>query len=288
MKKLMSSLLALAILNLMFVSCEQQEKDNPPELPPYESMFTDFSQFKVNEANKSVPVTDLKSTEEGTMINYGFSALEVGFFNIVLGVTLVIPVASFAAAFNHKPVFLGDATWQWSYDVSGFAKTYKARLVGQVRSDDILWEMYLAVEGIGGHPEFLWFHGTSDLDGHGGQWILNHSYEFQEPVLQIDWKSDGVEVGEIKYTYVRALNNNREVEKGNGNYVEVGKLAGDLDAYYNIHIYNSNYDDFIDVNIEWSTTEYNGHVMCPEFFNDMEDPQWHCWDSYGYDVVCEN
>lgn len=285
MKKLLSSLLAIAVLNLMFVSCENQEKDTPPELPPYESMFTDFSQFKVNEANESVQVSNLKSTEAETMINYGFSALEVGFFNIVLAVTLAVPVASFAASFQHKPVFMGDATWQWSYDVTGFAKTYRARLVGQIRSEDILWEMYLAVDGIGGHPEFLWFKGTSDLDGHGGQWTLNHSYQFQEPVLQIDWESDGNEVGEIKYTYVRELNNNREVELGKGNYVEAGKLIGDLDAYYNIHIYNNDQQDFIDVNIEWSTTEYNGRVKCPEFFQTSE---WNCWDSYGYDVVCEN
>ena len=113
--------------------------------------------------------------------------------------------------------------------------------------------MYLAVDGIGGFPEFLWFYGTSDLDGHGGQWTLNHSYEFQE--------------------------------KGNGNYVEAGKLIGDLDAFYNIHIYNNDQQDFIDVNIEWSTTEYNGRVKCPEFFQTSE---WNCWDGYGYDVVCEN
>ena len=185
MKKLLSSLLVIAVLNLMFVSCEQQEKDTPPEIPPYESMFTDFSQFKVIEENKSVPVSMMKSTEEGSMLNYGFSALEVGFFNIVLAVTLAVPVASFAASFQNEPVFMGDATWQWSYDVTAFAKTYKARLVGQIRSEDILWEMYLAVEGIGGHPEFLWFEGTSDLDGHGGQWKLNHSYQFQEQVLQL-------------------------------------------------------------------------------------------------------
>lgn len=285
MKKLISSLLALAVLNLMFVSCEQQDKDTPPEIPPYESMFTDFSQFKVNEANQSIPVSFAKSTEEGSMVNYGFSALEVGFFNIVIGLTLVVPVAAFAASFKNEPVYLGDATWQWSYDVEGFAKTHKARLVGQIRSEDILWEMYIAVEGIGGHPEFLWFNGTSDLDGHGGQWTLNHSYQFQEPVLQIDWESDGSDVGEIKYTYVREKNNQGEVEKGKGNYVQAGKLVGDLDAYYDIHIYNETQEDFIDVNIEWSTTEYNGRVMCPEFFKDSD---WHCWDGYGYDVACEN
>lgn len=285
MKKLLSVLLTIAVINLMFVSCEIQEKDNPPEIPPYESMFTDFSQFKVNEEGEAIYVSNTKSTEEGTKLNYGFSALEVGFFNIVLVATLAVPVASFAASFNNQPEFLGDATWQWSYDVTGFAKTYKARLVGQIRSSDVLWQMYLAVEGVNGHPEFLWFHGTSDLDGNGGQWILNHSYQHQDAVLQIDWERDGDEVGEIKYTYVRELDNNGEVDKGNGNYIEAGKIIGVLDAFYNIHIYNNEQQDFIDVNIEWSTSEYNGRVMCPEFF---KDPEWHCWDSFGYDIECEN
>ncbi len=286
MKKLLSGLLIVAVINLLFVSCEQQDNDNPPEIPPYESMFTDFSEFTVKEASKAAQVSSLKSTEEETMINYGFSALEVGFFNIVLGITLAVPVASFKASFAHKPTFLGDATWQWTYDVTGFAKTYTARLVGQVRSEDILWQMHLSVEGIGGHPEFLWFQGTSDLDGHGGQWTLNHSYQFQEPVLQIDWESDGEKVGDIRYTYVRERNNAGEIEKGNGNYIEAGLVTGDLDAYYDIHMYNEGQQDFIDVNIEWSTAEYNGRVKCPELFKDAGE--WHCWDSYGYDVVCEN
>jgi hypothetical protein len=285
MKKFLSGLLATAVMNLLFLSCELQEKDTPPEMPPYESMFTDFSQFGENQASKSISVVAEKSAEEESMINYGFSAIEVGFFSALLGVTMAVPVASFAASFNHQPEYKGDATWEWSYDVAGFAKTYKARLVGQVRNEDILWQMYIAVEGIGGHPEFLWFKGTSDLSGEGGQWLLNHSYQFQEPVLQIDWKRSGEEVGEITYTYKRELNNSRETDNGYGNYIRAGKMAGDLDAHYDIHIFSIEQQDFVDVNIEWSTAAFNGRVMCSEFFNDSE---WHCWDSFGYDVVCEN
>ena len=53
--------------------------------------------------------------------------------------------------------------------------TYTARLTGQIRTSDVAWKMYITKEGTGGFPEFVWFEGTSKLDGTGGQWILNQS-----------------------------------------------------------------------------------------------------------------
>ena len=138
MKHAISFLLTLAILNIMLVSCERQEK-TPPELPPYESMAIDFSKFLQNEKGAD----GLKSAYDNTTVNYGFAALNVGFFNLILTVTLAVPVAAFYHSFSVEPVFLGDATWQWSCDYRALSATYHARLTGQVRDEDIKWEMYI-------------------------------------------------------------------------------------------------------------------------------------------------
>jgi hypothetical protein len=284
MKKLLSSLIAIAVLNLLFVSCEQQEKDTPPELPPLESMVIDFDDF--TESDSKTAINDFKSASEGTTKNFEFAAGQVGFWNTILTITLAVPVASFYSSFGQKPVFLGDATWQWSYTVDGFASSYTARLTGQIRDENIKWEMFISKKGVGAFDEFKWYEGTSDLDGNGGQWMLYHSHEFPEELLQIDWKKTGTEVGEITYTIVRELNDNREPEVFNGSYLEAGKLEGDLDAYYNIHYYEVwVVKDFVDVFIEWSTSEYNGHVKAQHKFG---DDLWHCWNSNGDDVACEN
>ena len=76
-------------------------------------------------------------------------------------------------------------------------------LLGTLEADQVKWEMYITKTGIEPFDEFLWFEGTSKIDGKSGQWILYHSAAFPEKTVQIDWKKEAEEVGEIKYTYVR-------------------------------------------------------------------------------------
>jgi len=275
MKKLFSFLMVIAFINLMLTSCNLQQKD-PPVIPPYESMVIDFSQF-----SDDAKAADLegKSADE-TAWNFLWAGTNVFVFNVILTVTLFVPVATFATAVHQtNPVFLGDATWQWSFTVDGFGGAYSARLTGQVLAEEAYWEMYVSKTGIGAFPEFMWYSGTSELDGTGGQWVLNHSNVYQEPLLQIDWESDGEEVGEVQYTIVRELNNNRQPEPAYGSYILAGRTTDELDAFYNIYLAETPKYVFI----EWSTETYNGRIMDEVYFGDSE---WHCWDTNGYDVVC--
>jgi hypothetical protein len=242
-------------------------------------MAIDFSKFSTKSA---------ATTEGETKHNIIAAGLTVLFWNVTLTVTLVVPVAAFYQSFQHEAEFLGDATWQWKYDGTGMANTYKARLVGKIRSDDIKWEMYLAKEGIGAHEEFLWFEGTSNLDGNGGQWTLYHSYAVQEAVLQIDWEKTGDEVGNIKYTYIRESSNGDSKQLTSGSYLTYGLTDAELDAFYEIEYNQRDRDttDMLNVDIEWSTTEYNGRIKAPHYIQ-FQDDLWHCWDSLGYDVDCE-
>jgi len=140
------------------------------------------------------------------------------------------------------------------------------------------------VEGVGGFGEFLWFEGTCDPEGDSGQWILNHSSQFPEPMLEIDWTRDSEKIGNIKYTYIRELDNDRVSEPFKNSYIEYGLTSNTLDAFYNVHFYESVVlKTFVDVNIEWSTTVYNGRVKA---FHHYYDNEWHCWDGNGNDTSC--
>ena len=272
MKKLFSLSLIIILCAGFLTSCKK-DKGDPPSLPPLESMTIDFTNF-----------ASLKKS--GEMINFGkgtetsnweFAATAAGVWKLLITTTLAIPVTSFKLAIDQDPTFLETKTWQWSYTVSVAAVTYKARLTGQIGSSDVTWKMYISKDATGGasFAEFVWFEGTSKLDGTGGQWILNQSSSSPDPMLQIDWTKTGTSVGSIKYTYVRSA------DAFNASYIEYGLTTSTLNAFYNIHYYNGT--KFSDVNVEWNTTTKNGRVKSLDYLGDSD---WHCWDSNKINVTC--
>jgi hypothetical protein len=195
-------------------------------------------------------------------------------WKLIINTTLAVPVASFKLAVNQVPVYLDVKTWQWSYNVSVASVTYKARLTGLIRSSDVQWKMYITKEGTGGFAEFVWFEGTSRLDGKGGQWILNQSSQSPGALLQIDWTKTGTTIGSVKYTYLKN-------DSFKTSYIEYGLTSSTLNAYYTIHYYNSL--KFSDVNVEWNTTTKNGRVKCLDYLGDLN---WYCWDANKINITC--
>jgi hypothetical protein len=272
MKKILSLWLIIILSSVFFAGCKKDNGD-PPALPPQESMTIDFSNFDFQKKSDAV-VSGQKGTENS---NWEFSAGVAGVWKLIIGTTLIVPVTSFKLATDQVPVFLSDKTWQWSYSLTVATVTYKARLTGQIMSNDVAWKMYISKEGANSFPEFIWFEGTSKLDGTGGQWILNQSSVSPTPILQIDWTKTGSSLGTIKYTYVKTS------DPFKTSYIEYGLTVGSLDAYYTIHYYNSNTLKFSDVNVEWNTITHNGRVKCLDY---LGDTNWHCWDANKVNVTC--
>ncbi|NJO89752.1 MAG: hypothetical protein HC831_12985 [Chloroflexia bacterium] len=278
MKKFLKGLLVIAFLSFIATSCEKKEDvETAPVLPPYESMKVDFGKM----ANGKKSVTDINSS-----VNFAAAGITVGVWNVMLTLTLAVPVGAFAHSFSTEPVYLGDLKWQWSYDVNVFGGKYNARLTGTIRTNDVKWEMYIAREGINSFPEFLWFEGTSDLDGNSGQWVLYHSYEVQEAVLQIDWQKEADQIGDVKYTYIRETDNGSQDQLANGSYLNYGLQDATFNAFYTIHSVtraNLATEGFKDIFIEWSTTTYDGRIKSELYYGDTD---WHCWDTEGLDIIC--
>jgi hypothetical protein len=233
-------------------------------------MTIDFSNFATLKKSSDL-LFDQKGTENS---NWEFAATVAGVWKLIITTTLAIPVTSFKLAVDQDPVFLEEKTWQWSYNVSVASVTYKARLTGQLGASDVIWKMYITREDAGGFPEFLWFEGTSKLDGTGGQWILYNSSQSPEAMLQIDWTKTGISIGTVKYSYVKN-------DSFKNSYIEYGLTTSTLNAYYTIHYYNSL--KFSDVNVEWNTTTKNGRVKSSEY---MVGNIWYCWNEQKINITC--
>jgi len=268
MKKVLTLLLLAVFMATLLTGCKKKKGD-PPVMPPEESFVIDFSNF---EAGKSADFSSFNKGVENS--NWEFSVLVTGYFRILTAVTLIVPIAAFDVAVDQTPVWLEEKTWQWSYSVTVASVTYKARLVGLIQTSDVLWKMYITKEGTGGFAEFLWFEGTSEIDGTGGSWTLNESSTVQQPLLKVDWTKTGTSVSSIKYTY-------QKTGSFKNSYIEYGKTTGTYDSFYNINYYNGT--AFADMDVEWSSTGLNGRVMCPLWFGDSS---WHCWNSNLANIVC--
>ncbi len=128
-------------------------------LPPSESMIIDFSNFTANKKS-----ADLKGTETSA---WEFAAAVSGVWSSLITKNLEIPITAYRFAKDYEPLYLGDSTWQWNYNFTVNTSSYKARLIGKTRTNDVYWEMYITQEGTGGFADFLWFKGTSGTDGIG-------------------------------------------------------------------------------------------------------------------------
>ncbi len=267
-------------------SCENSDDGtdtaNTLALPLYESMVIDFGDFADN--SNSGKSTALVYDSKAPNGNWFFSGVVVGVWNSALFTTLAVPVASFKSAFAHSPENLGENNWQWTYSVDGFTSEYTARLTGEVTGEEVLWKMYITKAGIGAFEEFLWFYGSSAMDGNSGYWILNESAERPDAMLRIDWERANEEIGNIRYTWVRELNEQENDDMFKDSYLEYGLQDGNLDAYFDAHAYDSNRQAFSDVRIEWSRETFIGRVRAADYFGNEE---WHCWDMNGDDILCE-
>ena len=272
MKPLFLFFLALFIL----ASCEKDPTDkNAPEIPPVETMFMDFGEM-----------ANMNKSAEFVKTNWIYSATTVTAWNSITWSALAIPVAAFKSAVNQKPEVIDNVTWtwQWQYTVEGFNNEYTARLVGTLETaNTVKWEMYISKSGDSPFEDFLWFEGTSETNVKSGQWILYHSPEYPEKVIEVDWIKEGQEVGEITYSYVRKLNDLRVEDKFYGSTLTFGLQESVFDAYMHLHAYDFESEQFEDTEIEWSRSDYSGRIKAEQFFQDTD---WHCWDAEGNNADC--
>lgn len=280
MKKLF--FLAALFLAVSFMqSCKKEAVENPddlvaPTLPPQETFIMPFTGYEdVDTTGFTNPQSELE--ERGgptTFRNWFYAGSNVFVWNVVLGVSMAVPVASFREAFNHTPTYDGNGAFIWSYDYTLAGATYIAALSGRFvnNNQDVEWVMNISK--VGGFTNVEWYRGVVARDHSGGSWTLNHRPENPEPLITIDYDKN-VTSGEFSIRYTNIIPDNPD----NGDYIIYSTEAGDE--------FNRSYDmfrgddDFLE--IEWKAPTNEGRVRNPKQYGDND---WHCWNTDLQDIDC--
>lgn len=271
MKKyqLSGKLLALALIisiGILNSSCDKENKDEKPDLPPVESLVMDFSDFDTNPAQNKGIVT--------TYDNFVYSFLTVSFWSSISGGSIALPVAAYSYMLDKEGEYTGDNTWQWEYQFTYEQSSITATLTAE-RIDNEQFSMEMVIKGPN-TPEsgFKWFDGVVRYDHTAASWNV-YVYEDGSSVklLEVSWTKDyEAETSSLTYTYVYPGQNET------GSYITLGKDPSlDYNAWYTISLSSGM------VEIQWDSETKAGRVKSENHF---EDTNWHCWNGELQDITC--
>lgn len=238
------------------------QTDTPaPTLPDASTFIMNFSDFEDADTNKA-------------FTNWFHAATNVVFWNTVITVNTIVPVAAFYKSFQHSAEFQGNATWLWEYSVPVNNDTYQAKLYGKILSaDEVQWDMYISKNG--GFSDFKWYSGIVKTDNTHAQWTLYKSAINPTEFIGIEYnKNLSNNLESIQFTNIIPG------DAGNGGYIEYRTQSDDA--------YDQNYDIFRieddrHILINWSKTTKEGRVKDEVKF---QDDEWHCWDEMLEDGKC--
>jgi hypothetical protein len=250
-------------LTLLMAGCKKETEESipdQPDLPPENAFVQDMGGFG-NSAQRS----------EG---NYNFAALNVGVWNTILYVNLAIPVAAWYKVREVEPVWDKNiSAWKWTKEYNNNSGNYTAQLHGWIQSGEVQWRMYITKQGE--YNDFLWYRGTSKLDGTSGSWRLFRDPVIDQPYIDITWNNE-LDSDHDDIKYVNSIPN----DAGNGSYIQYGRIdTTGLDIFYDIYLKADNRL----IEIDYSDATTAGSVRDNVFFG---DENWHCWNELHQDTTC--
>jgi hypothetical protein len=265
-KKSIPFALVLALM-ISVISCNKDKVDDSPELPPWESLFIDFSDFadEPNQLKAIIPTYD----------NFLTAFMNIAFWNSFTSVTMALPSAAYLNILmsSGNPEYLGENSWQWTNEFEYQQVTYVAILTTKrITNEAFSMEMKIAFAALPDQGK-VWFDGVCRYDHTYAEWNLYRSETTQVKVVEVEWSRD-FETGikSAKYTYV---------EPGsaeNGSYILYGTSPGAAyDAYYTISVASGI------KNIEWFRETGAGRIKDPEKWG---NDSWHCWNDLLQDIEC--
>jgi len=205
------------LISFIFFSCSNDDPNSPadqsPDIPPQSTFIMDFKSFP--DTTSPLLLGKILSPDTLQRTNWKCAAFHVGFWNTILTITLAVPVAAFAEAFNHQPVQQPDGSWLWSYDVTLGGIVHTAKLFGTSVTNGVEWRMLLTKQGF--YEDFEWYTGFSNLPLTEGSWTLNKDPNEPVPFIYISWHRDPQQsTADIKY------NNIIPQHPANGSYIFYG------------------------------------------------------------------
>lgn len=259
-------LVMLITVMLLNTSCDKENPDEKPELPPVESLVMDFSAFD------SRP--DQQKGIIATYNNFVYSYLNVVFWSSLSSGSIALPVAAYNQLLGQDADYLGDNIWQWKYSFTWHESEYTATLTAErLNNEEFSMEMLIALS-TATEAGFKWFEGIVRYDHTAATWdVYKYSDMAAVKMLEVDWTKDyEAETSSLTYVYVEP---GREQT---GSSITMGKDPSlDYNAWYTITLAAET------IEIQWDTETKAGRVRNQNHF---EDNNWHCWNSDLMDIDC--
>ncbi len=249
---------AMVSLMISFSACDNEPIDERPDLPPIESMMMDFSDFEGQPGGAKA--------SEITYGNFTHSYFSVLYWNVISTVTMTLPVAAYGHALQQEAEYVGDQTWEWSFDFKYDGVDYSAVLTGaRISNEKFSAEMKIGLALMPGQG-IKWFDGEIRYDHTHAIWNLYK--EGTVKVLEAEWhKNFETEAGDLKYTYMEPE------QEETGSFIMFKHVPQEVyDASYTISLAAGTTE------IEWNITSKEGHVKDQVKFGDTN---WHCWNSHA-------
>ena len=256
----------LMIMILMLVSCGKDLVPPVPTIAPESSLSMNYSDFN-----------NLKSANL-LLENWGYSFTNVSFFSTMSTSYISIPALAYGYVITQTPTYIGDMTWQWSYNFSAAGVEYSATLNGTTdkKGSNTSWEMYISSStAMNEVNDFLWFEGTTK-DSLSANWTIYTNPSSPEKVIASEWeRNQSTNESSLKYIYYN------DDDKNNNSTITYTQLSNtEFDRTYDIYL--SSID--AEINIEWSSEFHNGRVQSQNHYKDKE---WHCWNELFIDASCD-
>ncbi len=264
--RLVSISMALIVL-VFFISCDSEPVEERMDLPPMESMVMEFSDFSEQ--------AGIKKGAETTNENFLHSYVSVVYWNLASTIAMAIPVVAYGHALQQEPEYLGDNTWEWSFDFELNGVSYTATLTGsRINNEEFSMEMVIALAALPG-VGMKWFDGVARYDHTHVTWNLFKEGTIE--VLETEWHKDyETNAADLRYTYVEPE------QDETGSYIMFKYMPEEVyDASYTISLTSGTTE------IQWNTITKEGRVLDQVKFGKAE---WHCWDSKAnglVDRVCD-
>jgi hypothetical protein len=206
--------------------------------------------------------------------NFTQAFVTVQFWSWVSLATVAIPATAYGHALQQVPEYLGDHTWEWSFDFDMQEESFEVVLTGErINNEEFSMEMVIYSTVL---PEGMkWFDGVVRYDHTRAEWNLYG--EGGVKMLEAVWNKDyETEAGDLTYTYVEPD------QEETGAYIMYSYMPAEaLDASFSISLSGGT------TVIEWNTETLEGRIQSEPSFGDSD---WHCWDSADNglaDKVCE-
>lgn len=267
MSRLIKALSVSLCLLLLITACSDNPSasdEEPPELPPAQSMQADFSMFEQqqNAAQPQAQASDNFTRAFGTAV----------IMKAVVDINLAIPRALLSAAANADASLNENEEWEWNYSKNADGQTYSVRLVASRLGDsDVSWNFYVTNTAVGISDQ-LFFSGTTSADGRQGTWTYYDLQipDAQEEVSQISWSLKGDQEVSLRLDVTSDRNEN------NGDFLEYKAENNIKNAAY----YNADKDET--TQLEWNAETKAGFIVSPDY----NGGQKACWDTNFQDIAC--